>query len=236
MADEERDWLSSLGFFDRGKGGYAITDLKSPPRSLQRAGLHERPPSPLCTKVQSCKHPRGAGGTMSALDLDRLGRQMARPSDLARRVHRELARLNLTALPPIPLLTALFDATFFASLRRDEASAVLFEVVWIDPDNPDPDPPPVIRPHRWRFFPFGDPIPLTPANLIKVARATDGRTSSLAYLVLASKTCGLSVWLMKESVTEGRESLPSEGSCHQAFSVYPPSTWDDLLFTMRCRR
>jgi hypothetical protein len=111
---------------------------------------------------------------------------MALPHDLAQRVHQELVRLKVPKRPSRKLLAEVFDAVFFASLKRDESQPVLFEVVWIDPNNPDPRPPQRIRPPRWKFYPLGDEIPLTVESLVKIARATDGRTSSLGVFGVTS--------------------------------------------------
>ena len=68
---------------------------------------------------------------------------------------------------------------YVASLKTEEMQPVSFDVIFLDPRNPDPEPPHVIRPNRWQFVPLEQPIHATVANLCKFARASDPRTSSL---------------------------------------------------------
>ena len=62
------------------------------------------------------------------------------PRDLASAVHEELRRRSIID-PSLETLTELFDAMFFASLQTEESHRVVFEVVYIDPNSPDPKPP-----------------------------------------------------------------------------------------------
>ena len=54
------------------------------------------------------------------------------------------------------------------------------QVVYLDPANPDPDPPERITKDRWEVVRFAEPIQLSVANLVKLAKATDPRASSFA--------------------------------------------------------
>lgn len=134
---------------------------------------------------------------------------MATPGDLAAVVQNELERLECNG-PGIGILTELLETAFFASLARDEAARITPELVYIDPDNPDPDPPPYIRRPRWRFFRLDSPIPLNVPSLVKIARATDGRTSSLG--VFANRNGQLEVvGLVDEGLGHGRQRALESG-------------------------
>src|SRR5450755_522988 len=100
------------------------------------------------------------------------------PAALARRVHRVLYRRR-TGSPGIAVLDSLFNVMFGASLQREEQQPILFQVVYLDPENPDPEPPPRVRENRWTLARLATPLPLSVATLVKLAQATDPRTSSI---------------------------------------------------------
>jgi len=81
---------------------------------------------------------------------------------------------------------------YFASICKEESRPVRFNVVYLDPKNPDPTPPPRIRNDRWNFVPFIDPLPWSIQNLIKLSHATDPRTSCL--VVFPDRDDQLFVW------------------------------------------
>jgi len=81
---------------------------------------------------------------------------------------------------------------YFASLRFEEGQHILFHVAYIDPANPDPSPPRRIRQNRWSYTALGSPIDFTVANVVKLAKASDPRASSLA--VYHTGTDSLAVW------------------------------------------
>jgi hypothetical protein len=69
---------------------------------------------------------------------------------------------------------------YAASMATEEGQSIVIEVTWIDPDDPDPHPPERLVADRWAVVPLASPIPLTTRALVKVAKATDPRTSSFA--------------------------------------------------------
>jgi hypothetical protein len=69
---------------------------------------------------------------------------------------------------------------YAASLVTEEGQSVIFELTWIDPDNPDPDPPGRFVADRWTTFPLSAQILVSARSLVEVAKATDPRTSSFA--------------------------------------------------------
>jgi hypothetical protein len=94
--------------------------------------------------------------------------------------------------PSLDVLTRLFETMYFVSLRTDEGRHMVFSIVYIDPSNPDPDPPERIVSDRWSCVSFEDYVPFTAPNITKLAAASDPRTSSLA--VYHDKDEKLIVW------------------------------------------
>lgn len=81
---------------------------------------------------------------------------------------------------------------YFASLKTEESQPITFHAVYLDPDNPDPHPPRRIVRDRWSYVRLAEPIPLTIPHLVKIAKASDPRTSSFAVYSDASEQ--LSIW------------------------------------------
>ncbi len=96
--------------------------------------------------------------------------------------------------PGVEVLTKLFRAMYAASMATEEGQTITFDLTWIDPNNPDPDPPQFVLPDRWATIPFSSAIPLTSRALIKASKATDPRTSSFA--VYASSEGDIYIWGM----------------------------------------
>jgi hypothetical protein len=113
------------------------------------------------------------------------------PLDLARIVHTDLIRLRQEH-PPLSVLSELFQTLYWASLKTEESQPVRCHIVYLNPDKPDPKPPRRIRKDRWICVPFGEQIPFTVPNLVKIARASDLRTSSFA--VYRDKNNHLYIW------------------------------------------
>jgi len=79
-------------------------------------------------------------------------------------------------------------------MATEEGQKITFDVTWIDPDNPDPNPPGRIVSDRWTTVPFSSKIRATARSLMKAARATDPRTSSFA--VYGSEAEQVFIWGM----------------------------------------
>ncbi len=114
-----------------------------------------------------------------------------RPADLAQAVANELKKRKQEALP-IAVLNELFDILYFASLKTEENQSVACYIVYIDPHNPDPRPPERIVKDRWSYISLGKNIPLSASSLVKIAKASDPRTSSFA--VYHDKNHKLFIW------------------------------------------
>ena len=69
---------------------------------------------------------------------------------------------------------------YFASLRTEEQHAISFHIVYLDPKDPDPTPPSRPPADRWSYVPLDQRVRLNVSNVVKLAQATDPRTSSLA--------------------------------------------------------
>jgi hypothetical protein len=100
-------------------------------------------------------------------------------SDLAKVVDRRLKRDGVTS-PGIRALTELLEAVYLTSLKTEEGRPLQIRIVLVDPSNPDPDSPRYLRPNRWKITKLADRLPLTVPNLIKLSKAADPWSSSLA--------------------------------------------------------
>ncbi|WP_187148465.1 putative sensor domain DACNV-containing protein [Geobacter metallireducens] len=101
------------------------------------------------------------------------------PSHLAHIVKNELKKRKLLA-PPLVVLTELFQTLYFASLKTEESQPINCYIVYINPENPDPKPPERIVKDRWSFIPLGQRVAFSVSSLVKIAKASDPRTSSFA--------------------------------------------------------
>jgi Probable sensor domain DACNV len=99
--------------------------------------------------------------------------------DLATFAHVQLETYDRPS-PGAETLTKLFRIMYASSMATEEGQSITFDIIWIDPENPDPNPPERIVADRWTVVPFESRIPLTARALVKAAKATDARTSSFA--------------------------------------------------------
>lgn len=120
-------------------------------------------------------------GTLATSGLTYLNDRMYQsPSDFARYVHAYLVSRGTASAAPLLTLEAISEALFSASLHSEEGRPISCHFAYLDPDKPDPNPPQRIVRNRWNSIPLTDRVPLTPADIAKLALATDPRTSSLA--------------------------------------------------------
>ncbi|MCA1619211.1 MAG: hypothetical protein LC795_07850 [Acidobacteria bacterium] len=101
------------------------------------------------------------------------------PRDLAHAVNAEL-RSKSGTYPKLNILVNLFETMYYASLQTEESHLISFHLVYLDPTTPGPEPLSPITKDRWMVVQLAYSIPLTIANLIKLANASDPRTSSFA--------------------------------------------------------
>ncbi len=109
--------------------------------------------------------------------------------------------------PPEAALTDLFATMFFASLQTEEGRATRFDVVYLNPDNPDPEPPQRLRRDRWRFVAFSCPLECTVESVTKLAQASDPRSS--AFVVYARGT-KMQVWGLVDQGTRYHDYVSRE--------------------------
>ncbi|RYG11849.1 MAG: hypothetical protein EOO07_19955 [Chitinophagaceae bacterium] len=105
----------------------------------------------------------------------------ARPQDLAVLVQNKLKLTrNAVDLPTPEVLEDLFDCLFYSSMCKEESDLTRVTITFIDPKNPDPNPPTHIVPERWSCVAFEKPMPLNTKALAKLSKAADPSSSSLA--------------------------------------------------------
>ena len=51
-------------------------------------------------------------------------------------------------VPDRGILETLFTVTFYCTLEKDEGEGIRFDIAYLDPMNPDPEPPQLIRSDR----------------------------------------------------------------------------------------
>jgi hypothetical protein len=101
------------------------------------------------------------------------------PQDLARAVMLEL-QTQADPVPPETVLNELFATLYYASLRTEESQPIQCYIVYLNPAKRDPNPPRFPGLDRWNCNELTQRIPLTVASLVKIAKASDPRTSSFA--------------------------------------------------------
>jgi len=105
----------------------------------------------------------------------------ATPEDLAILVLKKLQGARTTfPQPSEEILSNLFQTLFFTSIKTEEGQFIKVTVTLIDPNNPDPTPPENIVADRWNYTHFKEIIPCTVKNLVKLSKAADPWSSSLA--------------------------------------------------------
>ena len=107
------------------------------------------------------------------------GTQSQYPKELASAVRSELLNRGFTS-PRLEVLIELFESMYYTSLKTEESRPVLFHIVYLDPENPDPARPEGLVHNRWSYVRLAPPVELSSANLVKIAPASDPRTSSFA--------------------------------------------------------
>lgn len=113
------------------------------------------------------------------------------PYDLADALCKEL-RQRKPLCPPLEQVATIFETLYFASLRTEESQSVFCHIIYLDPANPDPEPPERVVNDRWSFVPFSEPILFSVSDLVKIARASDPRTSS--FVVFPNQSGQLHMW------------------------------------------
>lgn len=113
------------------------------------------------------------------------------PKNLAARVQAFLARGG--ARTPDPgVLDELIQILYFASLQTEEGEPISCRVAFADRREPDPNPPTRVTRDRWQCFALERDIPCTVRNLVKLSKAVDPWSLTLA--VDLDATASLRIW------------------------------------------
>lgn len=105
----------------------------------------------------------------------------ATPEDLAKQVLVKVIDSKISnKIPNEDVLSELFRILFYTSLKTEEGQHIRVTVTLINPKNPDPSPPQRIVADRWQYVRFDTEIPFTVKNLVKLSKAADVWSSSLA--------------------------------------------------------
>lgn len=101
--------------------------------------------------------------------------------DLAEHVYKKLEGAKITTpLPSQLILNILFENLFYTSLKTEEGQFIKVTITLIDPENPDPSPPTRVVADRWNYIRFQEQLNFTVENLVKLSKAADPWSSSLA--------------------------------------------------------
>lgn len=92
----------------------------------------------------------------------------------------------------IKLVSDLLHVMYNASLMSEELRSIRFNIAFLNPANPDPNPPFLIRRNRWQFVPLAKAIPFQVEQILKLAHASDPRSSLLVIYPDSHKK--LKIW------------------------------------------
>ena len=98
---------------------------------------------------------------------------------LAQDVHAKLERLQRGSVK-LPVLRLLLETAYLASQKTEEGRFVQGSLTFADPQRPNVNPPSLQRADYPLFTVFSRQIPFTVSRFVKLARAIDGWTGSVA--------------------------------------------------------
>ncbi len=96
-----------------------------------------------------------------------------------RKVGSKLRELGYSS-PTLSALGALLRTAYLATLRTEEGRFVRASLTFADPDTPVPDPPIICRADYPVFTAFERSVPLTVEGVVKLSRAIDSWSGSIA--------------------------------------------------------
>lgn len=102
------------------------------------------------------------------------------PKDLAKVVYDKIIGAKGKLKPSEEILNNLFETLFYTSLKTEESQLIKVTITLIDSNDPDPSPPGRIVANRWNCIHFSESIPFNTKNLVKLSKAADPWSSSLA--------------------------------------------------------
>ena len=110
---------------------------------------------------------------------------------LTKQVSSGLRKLGFSS-PNTSVLRALLDTAFVASIKTEENRFVKGSLTYSNPENPELDPPICRRADYPSFAAFGHRSPFEATSLVKLFRAVDMWSGSIA--VFGTKPSGLFIW------------------------------------------
>lgn len=130
--------------------------------------------------------------------------QTATPRELAQAVREELAKRSRIA-PELEILVKIFEVMYYTSLLTEESAPLTYQLIYLNPQEPDPDPPRRIVRDRWSFVRLARPIGFTIGEVKKIARSSDPRTS--AFVVHPDESGDLFIWGLIDQQTRYQQFL-----------------------------
>ncbi|MFT3768476.1 MAG: hypothetical protein QM820_23760 [Minicystis sp.] len=122
-------------------------------------------------------------------------------------LHKKL-RTGGFAAPSLRVIRALVDAAYLASLRTEEGRFPRGSITFANPQKPEFDPPIIRRADYPSFTAFVHGMPLTAELLVKLSRAVDKWSGSLA--VYGTTSSNIVVWGIVDQVVHHNISLNQE--------------------------
>ncbi|WP_379088862.1 putative sensor domain DACNV-containing protein [Pedobacter sp. UC225_65] len=118
----------------------------------------------------------------------------AKPKELAMYVFKYLEQTKKKNKPSIPTLEELFDVMFYASMNTEEGEMIKVNIIYFNPNSWWHPTNENLLSDEWRFAKFDMPIEFNIKNLVKLAKAADPWSSSLA--VFADDSHNLQIYGM----------------------------------------
>jgi hypothetical protein len=110
--------------------------------------------------------------------------------------------------PTARILGLLVNTAYLATLRTEEGKFVLGSLIFADPRHPDSDRPFLRRANYPSFTPFDSPVRLTVEKLVKLSRAVDGWSGSIA--VYGTPRSSIVAWGVLDQLVQHNVSLRGE--------------------------
>src|SRR2546427_2929725 len=130
-------------------------------------------------------------------------------SRLTKRVCSRLRALGF-ASPRPSVMRALLETAYIASIKTEESRFVRGSLTYSDPNAPEIDPPPLRRADYPSFTAFSHRTPLDDVALVKLSRAVDRWSGSIA--VYGTKRSSLFFWGVVDQLVQQNIRLNREGT------------------------
>jgi len=102
------------------------------------------------------------------------------PTDLADYVHRQLNLSKMTVKPSLKVLTELFTTMYYTSLKTEESQFIKVTVTLVNHDTIKEFDEDSDELDKWRYYPFNERQEFNVKNMVKLSKAADPWSSSLA--------------------------------------------------------